>query len=122
MSAAYDMENWKTISNNDLLNDIYRANYLGIGRCNLALKNIPDVELDANMNASVKARLLGEAHFLRAYYYFRLLRIFGGVPLTLDVVESSDKWSMPRASISEMFNAIISDLEIAEQDLWLRSE
>lgn len=121
MSAAYDFENWKTISNNDLLNDIYRAYYLGIGRCNLALKNIPDVELDEDMNASVKARLLGEAHFLRAYYYFRLLRIFGGVPLTLDVIESSEKWEMPRASVAEVFDAIIRDLEAAEQTLWLRS-
>ena len=121
MSNAYDFENWKTIANNDLLNDIYRANYLGIGRCNLALKNIADVELDDDMNASTKARLLGEAYFLRAYYYFRLLRIFGGVPLTLDVIDSSDKWNMPRASVADVFAAIINDLEKAEQSLWVRS-
>ena len=121
MAAVYDMENWKTISNNELLNDIYRANYLGIGRCNLALKNIPGVELDIDMDASTRDRLLGEAHFLRAYYYFRLLRIFGGVPLTLDVIESSDQWTMPRASIDEVYRAIIADLEEAEKVLWKRS-
>lgn len=122
MAAAYDMENWKTISNNDLLNDIYRSNYLGIGRCNLAIKNIPGIEVDDVMTPSVKARIIAEARFLRAYYYFRLLRIFGGVPLTLDVIESDSKWSMARASISEVFDAIIADLTEAEKDLWLKSE
>ncbi len=122
MAAAYDMENWKTISNNDLLNDVYRSNYLGIGRCNLALKNIPGIAVDDVMTAKIKARILAEAHFLRAYYYFRLLRIFGGVPLTLDVIETADKWTMPRASVSDVFDAIIADLLEAEKDLWLKSE
>lgn len=122
MANAYDMENWKTIANNDLLNDIYRANYLGIGRCNLSLKYVPDAETDSIMDESTKYRLLGEARFLRAMYYFRLLRIFGGVPLTLDVIEGSDAWDMPRASVEEVFNAIIEDLEYANEHLWLRSK
>lgn len=122
MANAYDMENWKTISNNDMLNDIYRANFLGVGRCNLSLKYIPTVATDSVMNERLKNRLLGEAHFLRAMYYFRLLRIFGGVPLTLDVIDGTDGWSLERASVNDVFKAIIADLETANATLWLRSQ
>ncbi len=122
MSNAYDMENWKTISNNDLLNDIYRANFLGVGRCNLSLRNIPNVGTDSLMNQSLKNRLLGEAYFLRAMYYFRLVRIFGGVPLVLDVVDGTDGWLVERASVDDVFKAIIADLEQANEYLWVRSK
>ncbi|MBR4563002.1 MAG: RagB/SusD family nutrient uptake outer membrane protein [Paludibacteraceae bacterium] len=122
MSNAYDFENWKTISNNDLLNDIYRANYLGIGRCNLSLKYIPTVATDSIMDEKTKNRLIGEAHFLRALYYFRLIRIFGGVPLTLDVINGTEGWRMERASVDDVFKAIIADLEEANRTLWIRSK
>ncbi len=122
MSNSYDMENWKTISNNDMLNDIYRANFLGIGRCNLSLRYIANVAPDSVMTESVKNRLLGEAHFLRAMYYFRLLRIFGGVPLTLDVIDGTDGWTLERASVNEVYKAIIADLEAANATLWVRSQ
>lgn len=122
MSNSYDMENWKTISNNDMLNDIYRANFLGIGRCNLSLRYIANVAPDSVMTESVKNRLLGEAHFLRAMYYFRLLRIFGGVPLTLDVIDGTDGWMLERASVDEVYKAIIADLEAANATLWVRSQ
>ncbi len=122
MSNSYDMENWKTISNNDMLNDIYRANFLGIGRCNLSLRNIPNVDPDSLMNESLKKRLLGEAYFLRAMYYFRLVRIFGGVPLILDVVDGTNGWVVERASVDDVFKSIISDLEKANNYLWVRSK
>ena len=122
MSNSYDMENWKTISNNDMLNDIYRANFLGIGRCNLSLRYIANVAPDSVMTESVKNRLLGEAHFLRAMYYFRLLRIFGGVPLTWDVIDGTDGWKLERASVDEVYKAIIADLEAANATLWVRSQ
>lgn len=122
MAAAYDIENWKTNASNQLLLDIYQANYQGIGRCNLALKYIEPMALDTMMTQRVKNRILGEAHFLRAYYYFRLLRIFGGVPLTTDVIDSEDKWIMERASQESIWNQIIQDLEYANAHLWRVSE
>ena len=122
MAAAFDLENWRTVSNNDIAYDVYRANFYGIARCNMALHHIPNAALDSVMNASVKQRLLGEAKFLRAFYYFRLVRIFGGVPLTLDVINDDTKWTMPRASVDDVFKAIIADLEDAEKGLWNKSE
>ncbi len=53
------------------------AMYGRIRACNLALKNLGL----ATFNPSLKARLQGEAHFMRAYYYQQLVRYYGGVPL-----------------------------------------
>lgn len=119
MGAVYDMENWKTTSTNVLLRDYYRAQYLGIGRCNVALTNISKmpVGIEETFTASTKNNLLGEVYFLRAYYYFRLLRLFGGTPLVTEVLDSQEKWTKGRASVAEMFDQIISDLEKANEYL-----
>lgn len=122
MSDVYDLENWKTTTNNQLLLDFYQAQYQGVARCNLALKYISEMETDDDLTPSLKNRLLGEAYFLRAYYYFRLLRVFGGVPLTTEVLDEASKWEMPRATIAEVFKQIESDLKQANSKLWLRSK
>lgn len=119
---AYDMENWKTTASNVILKDFYRAQYQGIGRCNLALKYIPNMATDSVLTDRMRARLLGEAHFLRAYYYFRLLRVFGGVPLTLTELDNSAEWQMPRASVEGVFDQVLADLTEAQKGLWEVSE
>lgn len=122
MADAYDIENFKTNANNTLLLDFYRAQFQGISRCNLALQEVPDVEPDDELTASRKDCLLGEAHFMRAYYYFRLVRIFGGVPYVDYVLDSSEKWSQPRATADYIYEKIIEDLTAAEGLLWNKSQ
>jgi hypothetical protein len=129
MAAAYDMENWKTTTNNPLLLEFYRAQYQGIGRCNLSIDIVPKIPSDKDTLLSVEKRgitaqerLLSEAYFLRAYYYFRLVRVFGGVPKIDFIVDSSEKWKQPRASEDDIYQLIISDLEKAQAKLWLKSE
>ena len=124
MSDAYDFENWRTTSGNGLLKDFYRAQYQGIARCNLALKYIEGMEVgvDETFTADMKARLLAEAYYLRAYYYFRLVRVYAGVPLVLKVVDSSDEWGQPRASVDAVFTQILADLTKAEAGLWEKSK
>src|SRR5690606_31293673 len=51
--------------------------YMGIGRANSFLANVDQVDFDADK----KARMKGEAKFLRAFYYFMLQAYFGDVPL-----------------------------------------
>lgn len=123
MADAYDFENWRTTSGNGLLLNYYRAQYQGIARCNLALQYVGEMEVgkDENFTAEMKARLLAEAYYLRAYYYFRLVRVFAGVPMVLEVIDSSDKWAQERASVDAIFKQILSDLTKAEADLWDKS-
>lgn len=122
MGNVYDIENWKTTSNNDLLLDFYQAQYQGIGRCNLALKYIEPMKEDTVLTSRLKNRFLGEAHFLRGYYYFRLLRVFGGTPLVTKVLETAAEWQQPRASVQSVFEQMIRDFEFASANLWLKSE
>ena len=124
MADAYDIENWRTTDQNTLLLDFYRAQYQGIGRCNLALQYVGNMELgvDSAFTAEMKNRLLGEVHFLRAYYYFRLVRIFAGVPMPLQVLSSSEDWGMPRSSVNDVYTQILKDLELANQYLWVKSK
>ena len=122
MADAYDIENFKTNANNGLLLDFYRAQYQGIARCNLALQQVPDVDPDDTMTQERKDCLLGEAYFLRAYYYFRLVRIFGGVPYVDFVIDSSNEWQQPRATADYVYEKIIADLLLAEPLLWNKSQ
>ena len=124
MADAYDMENWKTESTNGLLLQFYRGQFQGIGRCNLAIQNIEKMAVgtDKDFSQSMKNRLLAEAHYLRAYYYFRLVRVFGGVPMTTTVIDEESAWQRPRASVADVFAQIISDLEFANNYLPLKSK
>lgn len=122
MDAAYDMENFKTTASNVLLRDYYRAKYQGIIRCNLALQEIPKYEPDASLSQERKDCLLGEAYFLRGFYYFQLVKVFGGVPMIDFVVDSSDAWVQPRATADEVYQHIFADFMKAEELLYEKSK
>lgn len=122
MADVYDMENFKTNSNNGFLLDFYRAQWQGIARCNLPLQEIAKMTPDSVMTERVQQRLLGELHFLRALYYFRLVRVFGGVPKVTEPIVSSANWQQTRASVQDIYSLIISDLEAANRGLWKKSE
>ena len=118
MAQAYEFDNFKVLDNNPILKDWYQLNYQGIARCNFVLEELPNVALDSTMTASVKTRLMGETHFLRALYYFRLVRVFGDVPLVTFTIKSSKGWIQPKASVPDIYNQIFTDLEIANSNLW----
>ena len=80
------------------------------------------VEPDDDMTAERKDCLLGEAYFMRAFYYFQLVRVFGGVPLVDFVIDSSDRWQQPRATVEQVYEHIIADLKQAESLLWNKSK
>lgn len=122
MGDVYDIENWKTTSNNGLLLDFYRAQFQGVGRCNLALQYISQMKTDTTLTPRLKNRFLGEAYFLRAYYYFRLLRVYGSVPLVTHVLDEASEWHQPRATVQAVFDQIVLDFQTASNYLWLKSE
>jgi starch-binding outer membrane protein, SusD/RagB family len=57
--------------------EVWEANYTGIGRCNQAIANVPNF---TGLDPALASRLVGEAKFLRAYFYFNLVRCFGKIP------------------------------------------
>jgi len=66
---------------NGLFSSNWQNFYEGIVRANDAITNIP---LKSPSAAAKKGRLLAEAKFLRAYFYFRLNQVFKGVPIYLE--------------------------------------
>ncbi len=64
--------------------------YEGIKRTNIALGLLtnPEIEAITGISTAKKNQLLGEAYFLRSYYYFSLVTNFGDVPLILETVSS----------------------------------
>lgn len=88
--------------------------YVGIGACNLVLQKVPGI---ANMDATVRKRCLGEAQFLRAKYYFDLVRAFGDVPKILVPPATPADARLPRSPASEIYDQIILDLTAAITNL-----
>lgn len=128
MADVYDMENWKTQTDNELLLQYYRAKYQGIQRCNLVLERVPgmDPELfdeeEYQCVDGLQERIIGEAYFLRAFYYFQLVRVYGGVPLVLNNLLTDADWQQPRATADAVYDQIVADLTEANERLWLRSD
>lgn len=118
---AYDLDNFKTLTNNAIALEYYRAQYQGIGRCNLALQEVPNITPDSTMTVQLQDRLIGELKYLRAMYYFRLVRLYGGVPLVDFVVDAEEKWQQPRATTDAVYDFIEEDLVAASNLLWKKS-
>ena len=122
MAAAYELDNFRISNNNAILLDWYQLNFHGVARCNFAVEQLPSVPPDAEMSERTKTRLIAEAKFLRALYYFRLVRVFGEVPLVTFTVQTSEKWRQPKESVENIYAQIFRDLEDANAGLWPASE
>lgn len=91
--------------------------YAGIMKANAAINNIPGIV----MNTDLKERYISEAKFLRALYYFNLVRFFGDVPL-ITKLDNIDDAMGPRVSTDQVYQQIIQDLSDAENNLPLKPE
>ncbi len=111
------LEEFQGVTNGELLESEWKASYQGIYRANVVLENIPTIEMDE----TVKAQILGEAKTIRAWFYYNLVTIFGGVPL-VDRVLAPSEFNMPRSSADEVWGLILQDLTEAITVLPTRSE
>lgn len=111
------LEEFQGPTNTDFLEGEWSANYEGIYRANVVLDQVPDIDMDERL----RARILGEAHFLRAYFHYTLVTMFGDVPLVTRVLAPSE-YNQPRTPAAEVWAAIEADLLAAIPDLYLRSE
>jgi starch-binding outer membrane protein, SusD/RagB family len=102
------LETFQGPVNTSLLESEWAACYEGIYRANIVLKHIPDMTIDATL----KNRILGEARFIRAWFYYNLVTMFGGVPLA-DRVLAPSEYNTPRASAEAVWTLINEDLSFA---------
>jgi hypothetical protein len=85
---------------------LWRKYYSGIYRCNQFFEKIDDIVFKDN---NLKERYKAEAHFLRAYYYFDLVRLFGNVPLILKVLTPAE-FAQVQAEPAVIYEQIAKDL------------
>jgi hypothetical protein len=84
--------------------------YARIRQINIFLENIEEVEFD---DEEWKERLKGEVHFLNAYFYHNLVRLYGGVPLVTKAYDLQDEFMISRNSLQECIDYIVEEAELA---------
>ena len=85
--------------------------YTGVFRANQVISNVPDMAI----NAEVKDRTTGEAYFLRAFFYYNLVSLWGNVPLMLEPSQPEDKPFI--TPIAGVWAQIEQDLDSAVSNL-----
>jgi hypothetical protein len=111
MGDHNNIEYYLTNPSTDLIYLIWRNMYLGISRANTLLDRIPATSDPSEMTEL--ERIKGEAYFLRALFYWHLVKFYGGVPLITSEIKTPDDIIYTRATIEDTYKQIISDLEKA---------
>ncbi len=107
------LEEFNYASNNSYLDKIWKRYYEGITRANYLLEYGPGIDMDETL----KARILGEAKFLRAYLYFNLVNIFGEIPLKVTPPLTTGDIYKPKSSVADIYTQIEKDLTEAAEVL-----
>jgi starch-binding outer membrane protein, SusD/RagB family len=118
------MDEFTISTSNTFVSTLWSGYYTGISRVNQAIQAL---EQEKSLDKTVKNKLIGEMRFIRGYYYFNLVRLFGGVPKVLSVPQSVKEANnslefQTRASKEEIYKVIIADLLFANENLFLKSK
>ena len=100
-----EYDDFRNINTNVVTQPLYRRNYIGIFRANIVLSK-------PKINTPLVDRYKAEAKFLRAYYHFQLFKFFGPIPVVLETLTPDDT-GLERNTMTEVFNAIVTDLKEA---------
>lgn len=115
-SDASDQPSWVAMDNFTIdpnlgpQSGFWNKGFTGIYRANLVLQKTEAVE---GLSDTFKARTIAEAKFLRAYFYFDLVRLFGNVPLITNVLSADEIYTQTQNPASEVYAQIEQDLQDA---------
>jgi len=112
------VQSFNFTASNQAFNGQWTYDYEGISRANLAISHLTDAAVTSKIGVSpaLRDRLLGEARFLRAFYYFDLVNNFGDVPLLLTPLKTfNDAYGVAkRETKAKVYEQISSDLAQAK--------
>jgi hypothetical protein len=111
--AKNDLDKYTFTPATSTFQSVWNTAYQGINRANTVQDRLPAIPMDT----ALKSRFLAEARFLRGFYYFTLVRLFGGVPLILKETTSLDNLAIARSTEEEVYTQIIADFTAAEATL-----
>lgn len=104
-----EVDNNAILTNNVLVQRYFNAPYVAIQRAN---DLIGILTTNASIPEATKKSLLTQCYYLRAFHYYRLVTLFGPVP----IVFNRDVAKVPRKSVAEVYGQIIDDLELSIQN------
>ena len=107
-SHRYDFDAYAWSTESSYLSDMWLNHYTIISRANLLINDAPD----SGQDQAVIDRIVGEAKFLRALAYFRLVQLWGPVPVTL----GTETEELPRESVGKVYELVVQDLIDATQN------
>lgn len=91
------------------IENVYKNNHEGIRNCNFIISKLPTSLIAADL----KSRYIGEAKFLRALFYFELVKNYGGDVINNSFDASDATLFLPRSSAADVYKTIIADLKDA---------
>jgi len=112
IGITHDVPDWWSLalftftSTNGTPDGCWNMNYTGIFRANQVIENVSNIKMDT----SLRGRYVGEAKFLRAYFYFNLLTNFWNIPLITSVTQVTEDNSQPQAKPADVWAQIEKDL------------
>ena len=118
--SSSDVPGWQAWNNYTVTpalgpqSDFWGINFAGVAKCNTILSKLPDVP---GLSDNLEARYTAEAKFLRAHYYFDLVRLFKNVPLMTSAITLSEVYSQTQVTPDEVYTQIELDLIDAIADL-----
>jgi len=104
-----DIDNFSLDATNPFVLPVYRGHYRAIARANVAIENIPLVEMDPLL----RDRLVGECKFLRAYSYFLMVNWFGDLVLVTKTLQGDEYYAQTRQPRALVYDQIEQDLKDA---------
>ncbi|MDF9798403.1 hypothetical protein OKW21_003666 [Catalinimonas alkaloidigena] len=110
------MLNYTWDANNEVISGMWDAYYTGVGRANRIVQQVPEIE----MNETLRNRIVAEARFLRATFYFDLVNKWGDVPLITEPPTASIEEA--RSPAADVYKLVIEDLQYAKANLPTREE
>ena len=113
-----ELDDFTFDATNQVFGQSWKGHYHTIFRANLAIENIPSV----NMDPALRDRLVGEAKFLRAYSYFRLVQWYGDLPVIIKPLDEEEYFTQQRSPVDEVYSLIGQDLQDAIAALPEKSE
>ncbi|GIZ15678.1 RagB/SusD family nutrient uptake outer membrane protein [Capnocytophaga catalasegens] len=128
-TQIFNEGSWNAFTNPD---NSYLYNYEGIRAATYFLETYPNyvefLKLNRNLISTndineyqrdVKSirYLRFENRVLRAYFYFELLKRFGGVPIVKNLLDSNDNTHLPRNSVDEVVDYIVSEIDASKDSL-----
>ncbi|MCT1525237.1 RagB/SusD family nutrient uptake outer membrane protein [Sphingobacterium hotanense] len=104
-----DIADFTYNSSNDYSASIYTKSYQGISRANIVIGRLENADIADDVKKSIE----GQARFLRAFYYFKLVQYFGRVPLYLTEVVNEPDAFKAQSSVDDVYSQIVVDAEKA---------